>query len=74
MRMVAFLFGDKRCAGVSSHRWTIADECNRGVFQIMDHMLISVESFSSAKLDASIFLTFVVVADDKQAGRIESLS
>ncbi len=52
------------------------DDCGRmqsRVFQIMDHMLISIESFSSAKLDACIFLTFVVVADDKQAGRIESL-
>jgi acetolactate synthase small subunit len=73
MRMVAFSFWRQ------TMRWCFfvqMDDCGRmqsRVLQVTDHMMVSVENFSSTKLDERFFLSFTVKGDDKQAGRIESL-
>lgn len=43
------------------------------VLQVLDHVLIPVESLTLTRCDGGIVLGFVVDVDEKQAYRIESL-
>jgi acetolactate synthase small subunit len=43
------------------------------VLQVLDRQLVSIESFSLAKLDGRTFLSFLVEADEKLVGRVQAL-
>jgi acetolactate synthase small subunit len=70
--MVAFYFGRQ------AMKWSfLAQAEDHGrmqarVLQILDRQMASVECFSMAKLDGSIFLSFVVEANEGQATRAEA--
>jgi acetolactate synthase small subunit len=56
--------------------WTQMEDLGRmeaRVMQLLDRLQVTVVTLSSAKLDDHIFLSGVMDAEEKQAGRIESL-